>query len=351
MEGLKKWDNIHKFVSIATVNAADCGPMFQATTVTKRLKNFIMTTKNSNGWIDKPLDGFYAHIYSNGHSVKNLFETEEDRIFGMNLLPIAAHACGVRLLMIQVMGTHFHEIACGRPEDCERMRRFIKRQLEIRMKKTGRKEYIPKGIDISIDGIETETELKNKIVYVYRNSIAAGFPQAPWHYRWGPGDILFVDHHVAGSRVTSIGSLSVRQRKAMLRTKVQLPSDWRYDDSGMIIPHSYLDWELVERLFVSIRAFIAFLHQKKDIEAQIDQESANVLLQDKSDKALRDEARELCRTLFERNSVSKASAGERMAVAQKLWGDRRTYSIPQLARVTLLDKELLIQVFGRQSHG
>lgn len=150
-----------------------------------------MTTQSINGWIDKPLEGFYAHIYSNGHSVKNLFETEEDRIFGMNLLPIAAHACDVSLLMIQVMGTHFHEIVRGRPEDCERMRRFIKRQLETWMKKTGRNEYIPKGIDISIDGIETETELKNKIIYVYRNSIAAGFPQAPWRYRWGPGDILF----------------------------------------------------------------------------------------------------------------------------------------------------------------
>ena len=247
-----------------------------------------MTTQSINGWIDKPLEGFYAHIYSNGHSVKNLFETEEDRIFGMNLLPIAAHACDVSLLMIQVMGTHFHEIVRGRPEDCERMRRFIKRQLETWMKKTGRKEYIPKGIDISIDGIETETELKNKIIYVYRNSIAAGFPQAPWRYRWGPGDILFVDHNVTESYGTCIGSLSVRQRKAMFNTKVQLPSDWRYDDSGMIIPHSYLNWDVVERLFMSIRAFLAFLHQKKDIEAQIDRESSNSLLQDRSDKALRE---------------------------------------------------------------
>lgn len=32
-----------------------------------------MTTQSIYGWIDKPLEGFYAHIYSNGHSVKNLF--------------------------------------------------------------------------------------------------------------------------------------------------------------------------------------------------------------------------------------------------------------------------------------
>ncbi len=310
-----------------------------------------MTTLNTDGWIDKPLNGFYTHIYSNGHSVKHLFETEDDCKFGMNLLPIAAHACGVKLLMVQIMGTHFHEIASGRPEDCERMRRFIKRQLEAQMKKTGRKGYIPSGVEISIDEIKNETELKNKIIYVYRNSIAAGFRQAPWHYRWGPGDILFVDHNTAGRNGNRIGDLTVRQRNALFKTKIQIPADWMYDDSGMIIPHSYLDWEYVEKLFVSIRAFLAFLHQKKDIEVQIDRESADNLLQDRSDKALRDEARELCMSLFGRTSVSKSSIDERMAVAQKLWGNRRTYSLSQLARVTLLDKELLCQVFGRQSHG
>lgn len=310
-----------------------------------------MATQNTDCWIDKPLDGFYAHIYSNGHSVKNIFETEEDCIFGMNLLPIAAHSCGVKILMIQVMGTHFHEIAFGRPENCERMRRFIKRRLETRMKKTGREEYVPSGIEISIDSIATETELKNKIIYVYRNSIAAGFPQAPWHYRWGPGDVLFVDHLSAGSSGTRIGDLTARKYKELFHTQIRVPSDWRFDGSGMIIPHSYMDWEYVERLFVSIRAFLAFLHQKKDIEASIDREAANHQLPDKSDKALRDEVRKLCGSLFGRDSVSKASADERMAIAQKLWGDRRPYSLSQLARVTLLDKELLRQVFGHQSHG
>ena len=305
-----------------------------------------MTTNNTNVWIDKPLEGFYAHIYSNGNSVRNLFETEEDCIFGMNLLPIAAHSCGIKLLMIQIMGTHFHEIAYGKPEDCEKMRRFIKRRLETRMKKTGRREYVPTGIEISIDEIKTETELKNKIIYVYRNSIAAGFPQAPWHYRWGPGDILFANH----SRINgnNVGDLSVRQCKALFSTKIRLPSHWRYDDQGMIVPESYLDWKYVEKLFVSIRAFLAFLHQKKDIEALFDRESANNLLQKRSEKELRNEARELCRSMFGRSSVSKSNLEERVAVAQKLWGDRRTYSIPQLARVTSIDKELLRQVFDHQ---
>lgn len=91
-------------------------------------KLHIMTTQSPNVWIDKPLDGFYFHIYSNGNNVRNLFETDSDCIFGMNLLPIAAYSSNVRLLMVQVMGTHFHEIAHGRPEDCERMRQLVSRQ-------------------------------------------------------------------------------------------------------------------------------------------------------------------------------------------------------------------------------
>lgn len=311
-------------------------------------KLHIMTTQSPNVWIDKPLDGFYFHIYSNGNNVRNLFETDSDCIFGMNLLPIAAYSSNVRLLMVQVMGTHFHVIAHGRPEDCERMRRLVRRQLETRLAKTGRKEYAPSGIEISIDEIKTETELKNKIIYVYRNGIAAGFPQAPWHYPWGPGDILFVNHKMAALQGNRICDLGVRQRHTLFHSRVMLPADWRYNDSGMILPHSYLDWNRVEKLFVSIRAFLAFLHQKKDIESQIDREANATSFSRLSDKDLRKEASGLFRSLFGRDSASKATIDERMAVAQKLWVTRRTYSLPQLARVTLLDKALLSKVFGHQ---
>lgn len=305
-----------------------------------------MATQNTNAWIDRPLDGFHAHIYSNGNSVKGLFETESDCIYGMNLLPIAAQAFNVKLLMIQVMETHFHEIAHGRPEDCERMRRFIRRHLETRLKKTGRKEGSSSGIEISIDEIKTETELKNKIIYVYRNCIAAGYPYTPWHYPWGPGDILFVDHKTIGAIGDRVRDLSARQRNSLFHTKVTIPHDWRINASGMILPHSYLDWERVEKLFVSIRAFLAFLHQKKDIESQIDREGNASFIGKLSDKDLRKEAYDLFRSLFGRDTASQASIDERMAVAQKLWGDRRTYSLPQLARVTHLDKALLLKVFG-----
>lgn len=304
-----------------------------------------MENVTSNGWIDKPLDGFFAHIYSNGHSVLNLFETDEDYVFGMNLLPVAAYTCGVKLLMIQLMGTHFHIIAAGSPEDCARMCTFINKVLMRRLAGTNRKEYAPDGLVISIDGIESQTELKNKIIYVYRNSIVAGYSKAPWHYRWGPGDILFVDHSLEASRGNSVGELSARVCKKLFHTHIAIPGTWRYDN-GMILPHSYLDWKYVENLFGNVRSFLAFLYQKKDIEAQIDRECSASMENRITEQVLRKESRELCYAMFGRKSIGKSNMEERLSIAQKLWTDRRTYSISQLARVTLVDKELLSQIFG-----
>jgi hypothetical protein len=303
-----------------------------------------MNNKTENGWIDKPLDGFYAHIYSNGHSVLNLFDTDEDHIFGMNLLPVTANTWDVKLLMIQLMDTHFHIIVRGDPADCEKMCFSINTVLMKRIKTTGRNDFAPAGIDISIDRIYTETELKNKIIYVYRNSIAAGYSLAPWHYRWGPGDILFIDHKKAESDGHLISDTDSRSQRAMFHTRATLPAEWRYDDNGMILPHSYLDWKYVESLFGSIRAFLAFLYQRKDVEVQIDRECSAALEQKLSEQSLKKEVRELCKSMFGRAAITKASTEERIAIAQKLWADRRTYSITKLARLTLLDRNVLSKI-------
>ncbi len=213
-----------------------------------------------------------------------------------------------------------------------------------RLSMTGRKEFAPQGIDISIDEIRAETELKNKIIYVYRNSIVAGYPKAPWQYKWGPGDIFFIDHDSVAEKGVRVGDLTTRKIRELFHTQFKLPSDWRFDE-GMILPHSYIDWKYVECLFGNIRTFLAFLHQRKDLEAQIDRECNVKLERQVTEQALKMEVQVLCRSLFGRNSITSTVMDERLAIAQKLWGERKTYSITKLARVTLLDRKLLARIF------
>ena len=303
--------------------------------------------QTQSGWIDKPVDGC-AHIYSDGTNVSLLFDSREDYIFGMNVLAVTAFQCGVTILVMQVMGTHFHLIARGRPQDCDRFVRSVGVKLESFLTRTKRRNMVSGKIRVSNDPIFTENELKTKFMYVYRNAIAAGFPLAPWAYEWGPGDIYFVDHNRFAKRGKRISEYPVLIRRSMFHTLTALPEDWLCDAEGMLQPHSYVDWKSVEALFRTPRAFIAFMSQKKDIESAIDRECTSLSAMHKaSETELRREAKTICNALWNVPAVSKASVEQRVAVARKLWADRRTYSLSVLSRVTMLDKNILESIFGK----
>lgn len=327
------------------------------TAAARQIKNYSARQQNSGtegegkeysgrGWVDRPVDG-YAHIYSDGTNVSVLFQSREDFIFGMNLIAVTACQCAVVILTVQVMETHFHLIAKGRSRDCDRFARSIAIKLESYLTKTGRRFAVNGHIRVSNDPIATENELKTKFMYVYRNAISAGYPLAPWKYEWGPGDIYFVDHNSIMMLGRRIGEYPVLTRRAMFHTATRLPEDWRCNDEGMLLPHSYIDWKSVESLFKSPKAFLAFLSQKKDVEAEIDRECSAGVVHRVSETELRREAKAMCAALWGLPTISRASVEQRMAVAQKLWSDRRTYSLSVLSRVAMLDKAVLESVFGK----
>lgn len=304
-----------------------------------------METVEGNFWnVGDEKAPYSVHVYSNGKTVKTIFETDEQHVFGMNLIAICAHACGVRVLCPEVMNTHFHVIVQGEPAACARYGKMLQRLLARWISLSGREMLAPNGIEVSCDPIDTINELRNKFMYVYRNAITAGFPRMPWAYRWGPGDIFFADP-IDRSRYNRIGDISVSAAQALFHTKNELPPEWLYDDLRMIAPASYVDVGYVESLFVNPRFFIAYLRQRKDIESAIDKEVARKAVDNFDEKELRSEAKELARTLFGRKSVKETPFEERFEIARKLWNSRRTYSIPILARVSYLDKSMLESVF------
>lgn len=95
------------------------------------------TTPIQSGWVDKPVEG-YAHIYSDGTNVSILFESREDYIWGMNVIAVTAYQCGIVILTLQVMGTHFHLIAKGSLQDCDRFARSIAMKHESFLSRTKR---------------------------------------------------------------------------------------------------------------------------------------------------------------------------------------------------------------------
>ncbi len=299
--------------------------------------------QNVREWTDKPVEDC-SHIYSDGTVVNALFETRREKIDAMNTIAILAYSFNVRILVQQVMTTHVHIIVSGGILDRERFARELRRRLALLA--ISKRHSANNAIMVGNDPIKTERELMNKFMYVYRNAITAGYPLMPWEYVGGPGDIFFV--HKEGEEGRLVSELTARRKRAMFHSKVSMPADWRYSEEGLILPRCYVDVERVEKLFRTPKVFIAFLHQSKNVEAEIALECSREYVRSAAESELRDECRKRCVNMFGKADVSKATLEERLAVAKELWGDKLTYSLAALSRVTLVPQGVLESVFGRK---
>lgn len=293
-----------------------------------------------NSWADKPVRDC-SHVYSDGNAVNSLFDTREEKIAAMNIIAILAYSFNVRILVQQVMTTHVHLIVSGEAVEREGFARELKRRLMLWA--SWKKHSVHSGILVGNDEIRTERELMNKFMYVYRNAIAAGYPGMPWDYIGGPGNIFFIDHNQVNGKPVS--ELSKTERREMLHSKKIPPEGWLHNDEGLVLPHSYVDWRRVEMLFRSPKVFLAFLHQSKNIESAIDLECSKEYVRTVSEKELRATCKKMCLNMFGKATLSRASLEERIAVAQRAWGDRCTYSLSALSRVTLVPKSVLESIF------
>lgn len=284
-----------------------------------------------------------SHVYSDGTLVFGLFEGKQERIAGLNLIAVTAFLSGVKVLMAQVMTTHVHIIVSG---DYMARERFAK-ELKIKLSRLLNKKFPNSrgAISVSNDPIEGERELMNKIIYVYRNAIAAGWNGMPWRYVGGPGDIFFTDHDELSLEGVPLSDLQRRQIVQLFHTKKKLPDDWRTDERGLLLPHCWMDWKRVENLFRYSRVFIAFMHQSRDLEVSINESGIRSTVKNVQESELRAICRKMCLEMFGKTILSKASVEERLTIAKRIWSERLTYSVSALSRVTLLDKSLLESLF------
>ena len=287
-------------------------------------------------WIDRPVEDCF-HVCSDGTVSSVLFETEEDKIFGMNQLAITAWKYGCSVLCPVVMDTHFHVIVRGRKEAVGKYRSEIARVLILYFHRTGRDVVI----DVEIIDILSERELMSQIIYVFRNPMEAGYPFLPENYRWGAGRVFFQEKEEAG---TPLSQFSVRQIRSLVHTRAELPGHWSVDDSGMLVPSSFMDVKYVLRLFKTPRVFLAFLFVRKKDLAEWDARCGLPFVEKRDEKKMRETAREQAETMFGKR-IRQLSTAERILLAKDLWSRNITYSKKQLARLVGLDPSIIESVF------
>ena len=268
------------------------------------------------------------HLFSDGTRADIPFGRDEDKTYVWNSIALCSFFSGVRILVATVNDTHFHLLVRGEGKDAERFRRALLHRLRF--------EFRGDRIDIAMDPVRDRTEVLSKFMYVYRNCLDF-YRKLPWEYPWGSGNIYFSEK-LHFNRGALIGNGYGRAYRKLFKTHKQLPSEWRYNERGMILPECFIDYETVETLFGTVRTWIAFLYVRKEDEARLRQEVEHRYLEHRSILDLRRQGNLYCLKICKR-SLAKAPIEMRLKTAVRMIQDGLSGKSASLAKALYLKPE------------
>ena len=253
----------------------------------------------------------YWHVYSDGKMADIPFYSDEDKVYAMNSVAIVAFGAGVRVLCVTVNDTHLHVVVYG--ENGVKFKDELRRRLIIYLKREGSSEQIGDGLFLSCDSIVTRRELLSKIIYTFRNCLDF-YKRMPWEYRFGVGNVYFTEAAQIGQ---ALGELSYRQQRALLHTNEKMPEKWRIDKYGMLVPGSFVDVQHVENLFLTPKAFLAFLYVRKEDEQAMKQQLHGRYLEERRIQDMRQRGNNLSNSYYGKG-LMRVDLNSRLRVASKM---------------------------------
>lgn len=278
------------------------------------------------------------YLVSTDHFSDRLwFRDDADFKAGMNYVAVVAAASGVRVLAFILMSNHVHFVLAGSREDVVAFIHEFKRRYSMYyQRKYGMQEFLrDNGVDIRPVGLEEES-LERAIAYVQMNSVAANICVHATQYPWGTGPVFFRAGNPEGR---PLGELSRRAQARILHSNTRLPGTFRLAPGGYIDPASYVNVELVERLYRTPGRFEFFLRNSS---------KARLRLQEKAMPSFRDQSilavmPDLCRTLFRKDAVADLSREQRGEMLRQL-RFRFSADVAQLARILGLPYEEAVRL-------
>ena len=240
------------------------------------------------------------------------------------------------------MSNHFHFIVKGEILDGLAFFKQLKKRLSTYFSRKGRIGVLD-SVTVNPDTppISSLKQFRNEIAYVIRNPYVTRTDVNPFAWPWCSGYLYFnLFLQQLGSR--SVADLTFREKREITRSAdLALDSSLRVRD-GMIVPESYVNYRLVERLFPNARQFAWWV--LKNVEAQVETSGRMGERPNLNDDELFITAQQLSRTEYGRDSVKELSLPQRKELGILLknkWGA----SNGQVARIAQLDQRTVNEMF------
>ena len=269
------------------------------------------------------------YLISTAHLSEGLwFRDEDDYRTGMNYMAIVSYTLGIPVLAFVLMSNHVHMvIACNEEQALTFITEFKRLYSFYYRHKYKAKEFL-RNNECDYRKLSKEDEsLERAIAYVQMNPVAANICPHAFLYPWGTGSSFFDTRGVAGNLLSEY---SFRHQIRMLHSNVRLPQNFRIDN-GHIQPRSYVKTLLVEKLFRTPKRMNYFLFNSSKAKSR--RENQEALHPSFRDWSLSAFMTDLCRSLFNQESLDKLNQAQQAEIVRQLQY-RFSADINQISRVS-----------------
>lgn len=287
----------------------------------------------------------YYHLSANGQDVRNFIACKEDFIYQFNLFAVCTLATGCSVVAFSIEESHPHALLYGTEQECDEFKIMYESCTAKHIaRKIGGNEYAKVCFDIYL--VDNQDYLKTVACYVIVQSTKDGKAVMFYDYFWGTGSMYFrPDNHIPiwqlsddGRIIPCVryGSLTSRAKRRLSRSSEQIPENWLVCQ-GLILPDNYIDVERFEGIFKTHNCFRTYCSAGRKSHEVVQDRLAmerGVAVDDIEAHAL---CRDMCRKLFNKDTVRTLDGKQRIDVAREL---RRVYrlSLRQLAFLVKLPK-------------
>lgn len=195
------------------------------------------------------------HVYSKGENV--LFHDRLDYIYFHNKIAIASASFKLKIWAFTIMSTHFHAIIEATDEtDILRFQSKIKQAYALHYNhKYDFSLRNNKALKISHNIIKNTNELKNKILYVLRNSTHHYVTTLPFQYEFCSAHSLFANEITSNTIIQQYNNghkkpkdLTYRKRRTIFG-KNSVQNQYEIDSNGMITFDSIINAKRVRAIW------------------------------------------------------------------------------------------------------
>ena len=304
------------------------------------MKTLIKNRKDYQSW----KKGYY-HLSSDGWQEGKLFNNEQQFAFGMTLMGLITLRFEIVIYDFTLMDNHFHILMSGKGADCVGVFDYLKKKLSARLIRDGFPP-LPEDYGFKLTPVKDEEQMRINFLYLDRNPFERGLC-VPVGYPWGSA---YLHYSELGECLEGVpaSSLSGRKMELLTGSRTPVPGHWKFNPQLGLLPESFVDNSLFERLFSGPKDYQTRLVKESEAFVKLGASIDDIPVF--SQLEMNDIAEMLARELFPGKRLRTLSQEEKGRLCLPL-EERYLFTPTQIAETLSLPEYLVKQLLSSKDYG